>query len=97
MEEMKRLGEEAVKKLDRYFGKEAEIVLKDDYAEPGSGALPGETIPSVVISIGHKKLSPNRLDSLFRKSDPPVIGRINNDSFLLDLRCIDRADDLVPK
>ncbi len=95
MEEMRIIAAEAAEKLKSCFGNEAEIDLRDDVAEPGSGALPGETISSVTIAMRHKRLSPNKLAKLFRENDPPIIGRVNNDLFLLDLRCIDKSDDLI--
>ena len=42
------------------------------------------------------KLSAAAIAQKFRAADPPIIGRINDDRFLLDLRMIFDADDLVP-
>ena len=70
---------------------------QDSTAQIGSGALPTEELPTVVISIEHPKLSANAIAQKFRAADPPIIGRINDDRFLLDLRTIFDANDLVPK
>jgi len=42
-------------------------------------------------------LSPNRLAALFRKTDPPVIGRVSGENFMIDIKAIDTDDaaDLV--
>ena len=60
----------------------------------GSGALPVETLPSAGIAIRpvEKKGaggSLERLSAAFRSLPVPVIGRIKNGEFILDLRCLD--------
>ncbi len=62
----------------------------------GSGALPLESLPSGGLAITPVKGLPGRaLDGLaerFRKLPMPVIGRINEGRFLLDLRCLDAIE-----
>jgi L-seryl-tRNA(Ser) seleniumtransferase len=79
------------------LGAEFQIGLEDSTAQIGSGALPTEELPTVVVSISHKKLGANTIAQKFRKANPPIIGRINDDRFLLDLRTIFDANDLVPQ
>ena len=60
----------------------------------GSGALPLESIPSIGVAIGatHKKESGRHLAYLSRalRTLPiPVIGRIANDTLILDMRTLD--------
>ena len=60
----------------------------------GSGALPLESIPSIGVGIGasHKKESGRHLADLSRalRALPiPVIGRIANDTLILDMRTLD--------
>jgi len=60
----------------------------------GSGALPVETLPSAGIAIKpvERKGAGGSLEALaaaFRKLPVPVIGRIKNGEFILDLRCLD--------
>ena len=71
--------------------------LQDSTAQIGSGALPTEELPTVVVSVEHPKLSANAIAQKFRAADPPIIGRIKDDRFLLDLRTIFDANDLVPQ
>jgi L-seryl-tRNA(Ser) seleniumtransferase len=58
--------------------------------------LPTEELPTAVISVAHPKLSANAIATKFRAADPPIIGRIKDDRFLLDLRTIFDIDDLIP-
>ena len=50
-----------------------------------------------MIAIVHETLNPNRIGERFRRANPPIIGRIQDDRFLLDLRTIFDAEDLLPK
>ncbi|MBD3403132.1 L-seryl-tRNA(Sec) selenium transferase [candidate division GN15 bacterium] len=57
----------------------------------GGGALPQSDIPSVAITFD-ESFKPNDLLRRFRKRTPPIIGRIENDRFMLDLKAIDEVD-----
>ena len=62
---------------------------KTSTSQIGSGALPTEEIPTKVIAIQHDR-GADRIAGRFRSADPPIVGRIKDDAFLLDLRTIDR-------
>ena len=57
----------------------------------GGGALPQSEIPSVglVFSPDYKA---TRLMEFFREQQPPIIGRIDDDRFILDLKAVDVED-----
>ena len=57
----------------------------------GGGALPESDIPSVGI-IFSNKYNPNRLMKLFRDLEYPIIGRIDNDRFIIDIKAIEKSD-----
>jgi L-seryl-tRNA(Ser) seleniumtransferase len=96
IDEIRILGEELLTKLQAALGNEFQIQLEDSTAQIGSGALPIEELPTVVVSVEHPKLSANIIAQKFRTAHPPIIGRINDDRFLLDLRTIFDANDLIP-
>ena len=96
MEEIRALGETVVPKLSAALGGEFRIQLQESTAQIGSGALPTEELPTVAVSIDHPKLGANAVAQKFRAADPPIIGRIKEDRFLLDLRTIFDVNDLVP-
>lgn len=96
VDELRSIALNAQKKLIKIIGVNADIELIETSSQPGSGSLPGEAIPSVAIAVRHKTLSADKVAAYFRNCSPPIIGRIFKDTFLLDLRCIDNADDLIP-
>jgi L-seryl-tRNA(Ser) seleniumtransferase len=97
MDEIRALGESLVPKLSTALGNEFRIQLQESTAQIGSGALPTEELPTVVVSVDHPKLSANAIAQKFRAATPPIIGRIKDDRFLLDLRTIFDSDELIPK
>jgi L-seryl-tRNA(Ser) seleniumtransferase len=72
------------------------LMLEDSTSQIGSGALPTEELPTVVIVVEHKSLTATRIAEKFRSANPPIIGRIKDDRFLLDLRTIFDPQELVP-
>ncbi|MFL6601628.1 MAG: L-seryl-tRNA(Sec) selenium transferase [Steroidobacteraceae bacterium] len=62
----------------------------------GSGALPADTLPShglAVRVVKGKGGSLGRLEGLLRGLPRPVIGRVNDKAFWLDLRCLSSTDE----
>ncbi|MCB2229312.1 L-seryl-tRNA(Sec) selenium transferase [bacterium] len=57
----------------------------------GGGALPQSEIPSVAVTFATDQ-KPNELLRRFREYTPPIIGRIENDRFLLDLKAVEESD-----
>ncbi len=62
--------------------------LKKDFSFVGGGAFPMNQIPSVVLTITHSKYSAADIDLKLRDNTVPIIGRIKNDIYMLDLRTI---------
>src|SRR5262249_37083978 len=60
----------------------------------GSGSLPAETVPSAGIALRAAETRGKgralvALAAALRALDRPVIGRIENDALILDLRCLE--------
>ncbi len=80
--------------LQQAVGDFGVVEVADCDSQIGSGALPTQRIPSAGLAVVPKKTksagsSLNGLASAFRFLPVPVIGRIQGDSFVLDLRCLD--------
>jgi L-seryl-tRNA(Ser) seleniumtransferase len=95
--ELQALGEAAVPLLQHALGPEYAVALEDAAAEIGSGAQPTESVPSKAIAIAHPSRSPLAIAADFRASEPPIIGRVHDERFWLDLRCVSSARDLLPR
>ncbi len=95
--ELDEIGNRTIPKLRSVLGEGFDLELIDSSSEIGSGALPTEEIPTKVIAIHHRTMSVNKIAQMFRTANPPILGRVNNDRFLLDLRTIFDSDDLIPR
>jgi len=70
------------------------IVLEGSHGRMGGGSLPEIALPSVAL-VFSSKLSARRIAALFRKTTPPIIGRISDDRFLIDLKAVDPEDEPI--
>jgi len=61
-------------------------------AEPGGGSLPGVTLPSFAVAVTGPR-RPDEIDRRLRSHEPPIIGRIADDRYLLDARTLLPGDD----
>ena len=71
-----------------FFGKKINIQISETYGQIGSGALPVETLPSVALGLEPSEMSAEMLAAQFRNATTPVIGRIKDGLFWLDLRTV---------
>ena len=65
-----------------------EAVIIDASSCVGGGALPLQELPTKCVGVRIKGLSVNRIERLVRETTPPIIGRIENDLFVMDMRTV---------
>ncbi|MEW9921670.1 L-seryl-tRNA(Sec) selenium transferase [Marimonas sp. MJW-29] len=68
---------------------------EDCAAYVGGGTLPGQDLPSVAVAVAHGTLSAEALAARLRHAATPVIGRIERQRVLLDMRTV--SDDELPR
>lgn len=71
------------------LGSDFAVEICECASQIGSGALPLETIPSAGLAIASKRKGREleRLSGMLRELPRPVIGRIEKERLVLDLRC----------
>ena len=94
--ELREVGEAALPLLSRSLGPDFTLGIVSAAAQAGSGSQPEVPIDSLAIAVSSPDHSAQAIARRFRTADPPVIGRIERDVFLLDLRTIEDPADLVP-
>jgi L-seryl-tRNA(Ser) seleniumtransferase len=95
--EMDAIAAVALPLLQERLGSEFIIAVEDATAQIGSGSLPEEELPSRVIVIRHPREVGEKIAARFRAGDPPIVGRVRDNAFLLDLRGVFAAEELIPK
>jgi L-seryl-tRNA(Ser) seleniumtransferase len=94
---LEEMGASVLPELRRALGDGYHLTLEDSTSQVGSGALPTEAIPTKVIAVRSSHASADRIAERFRAARPPIIGRISDGTFLLDLRSVSAAQELVPR
>ena len=67
------------------------VSVIETLATVGGGSLPGETLPSRAVAVA--SASPDRLLARLRDGSPAVVGRIERDLVVLDVRTVEPDDD----
>jgi L-seryl-tRNA(Ser) seleniumtransferase len=97
LRELDELGAAAVDRLSAALGPGFHVRCEASVAQAGSGSQPTVSLPSRAIVVTSDGEPAERIAARFRSANPPVIGRIERERFLLDLRTIDDPADLVPE
>ncbi|MBE3603388.1 L-seryl-tRNA(Sec) selenium transferase [bacterium] len=93
--ELEEIAQAARAVLADRLGGGYEIEVIESAAEIGSGAQPTEQIESRALRITHPELSADAIAAMFRRARPPVIGRIRDGAFMIDLRAIEDPSALA--
>ena len=88
IEDLHALAKELKMQLETFFGEKVDIQVSETYGQIGSGALPVETLPSVALVLEPSDISAEMLATQFRNATIPVIGRIKDGLFWLDMRTV---------
>ncbi len=83
-ESLKKIGDSQLK-----------VDLVELFSKAGGGALPLLELPSKCLRIQIQQMSPNTLERNMRENAPPIIGRIEDDAFIIDPRTLQDDDLLV--
>lgn len=75
----------------RASGWEAEVATTEAVAGGGSGAE--SSLPSRAVALGRAGVPAHAVAAAFRRRSLPVIGRVEEGRFLLDLRTVDPVED----
>jgi len=76
------------KMLENIGDPKLSVSLIDIFSRPGGGSLPLLKLPSKGVGIKVEGISANALEKQMRSNEYPIIGRIEEDLFIMDLRTI---------
>jgi L-seryl-tRNA(Ser) seleniumtransferase len=100
LKEMQEVSRRVLPALQAKLGDSWELKTIPCTSQVGSGALPAETLASLGISIVPARARAsgsllNAASAALRDLRVPVIGRIENGSLVLDLRCLVDVDAFI--
>lgn len=69
------------------------VEVRSSSSQVGGGSLPTQNLPTRVVTVHGTEISAQKIETFLRNNDPPIIGRIESDQFLMDTRTL-LPDDL---
>jgi L-seryl-tRNA(Ser) seleniumtransferase len=89
------IGERAENLVSEINSSQTEAELVDGESLIGGGSAPSSVLPTRLVALTAKNVSANELAARLRRSDPPVIARVEDGRILLDLRTVFPEQDEV--
>jgi L-seryl-tRNA(Ser) seleniumtransferase len=91
--EIKARAERMISRLRLSLSESVKLETVAGDSAVGGGSGPTSRLPTVLISISHRELTPNQIEATLRRSEPPVIARIVDDRVLMDLRTVAESEE----
>ncbi|HMG74192.1 MAG TPA: L-seryl-tRNA(Sec) selenium transferase [Pyrinomonadaceae bacterium] len=92
-DEIKKRAVKMIRRLRGRIPDTVELNTVPGESAAGGGSGPTSRLPTVLISIAHKRSTPNQIEATLRRAEPPVIARIVDDRVLLDLRTVAESEE----
>lgn len=86
--DIKAEAEKLYERLVPQIGKNCQITIEECQSQIGGGSLPLERINSYSISFKPSTMSTSHLEKQLRHIKTPIIGRVVNDCFIIDMRTV---------
>ncbi len=86
--EIQRAAEDLINLVKGQINDDALLRIKPTQAEVGGGSLATESLDSLAVAIKPKNLTADELARQLRLFRPPILGRVEQDEYLLDFRTI---------
>ncbi len=93
VEDISLQAEELAHMLREVGSDRVNVEILDGFSKAGGGSLPLLELPSKCVTVQIAGVSANAIEKTMRENTPPIIGRIEEDQFVMDLRCV-RSDEL---
>jgi L-seryl-tRNA(Ser) seleniumtransferase len=90
LEERAHLLATALREIDLEGRLEVDVL--EGASQVGGGSLPAQDLSTFVVAVNLKNVSTRGLEEKLRGNDPPIIGRIESDRFLMDVRTLQPED-----
>lgn len=86
--QLARRADALLRRLRRALPDSVTLVRHAGESSPGGGSFPLLQLPTTLIELGIAEYSAQQIEVALRRATVPVIGRIQRDRFLLDVRTI---------
>jgi L-seryl-tRNA(Ser) seleniumtransferase len=87
------LAATAKRLVERLALRNLEARVMESRSRVGGGACPADAVPTAVVSLSSARTGAQSIARLLRQEEPPVLGRIEKEQVLLDMRTIDPGEE----
>ncbi|MEG6617594.1 L-seryl-tRNA(Sec) selenium transferase [Peptococcaceae bacterium 1198_IL3148] len=74
------------------LGAYADVTFEEGFSQVGGGAMPTADMPTGMVAIKPRQITVDQLVHKLRFGTPPVVGRVQADRLLLDVRTLQQHD-----
>lgn len=74
--------------LESKIGGKAKIKVEKGTSAVGGGAMPAADLPTAVVAVSPLEMNAGELQACLRRGSPAVLGRVQEDRLLLDIRTV---------
>lgn len=92
LEELSRKARRILRRLRTLLPPSIALAVRDGVSMPGGGSFPLVNLPTRLLEISLPTVPAHHLETALRSTCPPVIGRLQHGSFLLDVRTLQDSD-----
>jgi L-seryl-tRNA(Ser) seleniumtransferase len=93
-EKIKKRARALLRRTSKYIADRCVMSLMPTVSRVGGGAMPEYSLPTWAVALEPHDISLNSLETDFRQLPVPLVGRIEHDKFVLDMRTI-QEDEIV--
>jgi L-seryl-tRNA(Ser) seleniumtransferase len=94
-EEITRRAKRLKTRIDKWGNRRLKVFFLDGSSRVGGGALPLEELYTTLIGVKIDNVSATALERFMRSFDPPIVGRIEDDHFIMDLRTVQKDEEAL--
>jgi len=87
-EHIEKKAARLLRSLEKLEEPRLRVSTKNISSKTGGGSLPLLNLPSKCLELQIKNMTASRIEKAMRANDPPIIGRIEDDIFIIDLRTV---------
>ncbi|MBO8137762.1 MAG: L-seryl-tRNA(Sec) selenium transferase [Desulfotomaculum sp.] len=92
LENLQQRAQELAECIENKVRGMAEVNYEEGLSQVGGGAMPTAHLPTGLVRVNPKKIAVEDLVTKLRLGEPPVVGRVQDDSLLLDVRTLQKDD-----
>jgi len=90
--ELKNKAQRLKNRIRRHLGGQVRSKVFPSYSRVGGGAFPEQDLPTYLVGLEFSSLTCDEVRTALLRTDPPMVGRVEEDFFCLDPRTIDDSE-----